>query len=89
MKDSEDHQKRADYARETLKKQSESCATNSKLFGFTFDLEKTQLIPYMNNSVVFYKRQMCLYNLWINTRHDNRGHMFISQETEGKGAVTK
>lgn len=37
----------------------------------------------MNTPVVFYRRLMWLYNHGISARHDNTGHMFICQETEG------
>ena len=56
----------------------------SRLFCFTFDLEKTQPIPYLNTSVAFYKRQMWFYNLGVNTRHDKKGYMLVWQEIEGK-----
>ena len=56
---------------------------NSNLLCFTFNLEKMHLIPNLNTSIVFYKRQMWLYNLGKNTRHNNKGHMCIWQETEG------
>ena len=82
---SEMHKKRAEYARKILKeKELESRSPNSKLLCLTFDLEKTQPIPYLNTSVVFYKRQMWFYNLGINTRHDNKAYMCVWQETDGK-----
>ena len=49
---------------------------NSNLLCFRFR-KKTQPIPFLNTSIVFYKRQMWLYNLGKNTRHNNKGHMCI------------
>ena len=51
---------------------------------FTFDLGKTQLIPYINTSVVFYKRQLWFYNLGINLRSNNEAYMCVWEESEGK-----
>ena len=51
---------------------------------FTFDLEKNQPLPFIQTSVAFHKRQLWLYNLGVNIRHDNQGHMFLWLENEGR-----
>ena len=80
-----EHIERAELARKELKEAEEKCREpGSRLLCFTFDLEKTQPIPYLNTSVAFYKRQMWLYNLGVNTRHDKKGYMLLWQEIEGK-----
>ena len=85
QEESKKHLERANFARNLLKSTGlESKQENSKLLCFSFDMERTQPIPYLETSVVFYKRQMWLYNLGINNRRDNKGSMFIWQETDGK-----
>ena len=77
-KEHKEHITRAELARKELEDTEEvSRQPSSRLLCFTFDLEKTQPILYLNSSVAFYKRQMWLYNLGVNTRHDKKGHMFI------------
>ena len=79
------HLKRAEDARTELKNRgTESKIPESKLLCFTFDLQKTQPVPYLNTSVVYYKRQLWMYNLGINTRHNNKGFMCVWDETSGK-----
>ena len=51
---------------------------------FSFDLEKTLPIPYINTSVAYYKRKLWLYNLGINTCHNNKAYMCVWDETNGK-----
>ena len=79
------HHQEASQARHELKKAEMLCRDpKSKLLCFTFDLQKTQPIPYINTSVAFYKRRLWLYNLGINDRKNNKGHMFVWEESEGK-----
>lgn len=79
------HLSNAKNARNKLKvAEGLSKSADSSTLTFTFDLEKTQPIPYINTSVAYYKRQIWLYNLGINTRNDNKGHMFLWSEVEGK-----
>ena len=81
----DEHRKNAENAREKLKAATlEARKSDSKLLCFTFDLQKTQPIPYINTSVAFYKRQLWMYNLGINNRRNNKGSMFVWQETEAK-----
>ena len=85
LEESINHKNSAEFAHECLKiNEKMSKNENSSLLCFTFDLGRTQPIPYLNTSVVLYKRQMWLYTLGINTRHNNKGHVCIWQETEGK-----
>ena len=80
----ERHLEKALFAQEMLKEKTEESKENPSLLCFSFDLQKTQRIPYLNASAAFYKRQMWLYSLGINLRNTNKGTMCIWQETEGR-----
>lgn len=79
-----DHHQRAQHARDQLKLANVQSKNNPNLLAFTFDLERTQPLPHINTSVAFYKRQLWLYNLGINTCHNNQGYMCVWLESEGK-----
>ena len=78
------HHGEARAAREALTEMSLLSKMEDDLLVFTFDLEKTQPLPHITTSVAFYKRQLWLYNLGINTRKDNQGHMHVWLESEGR-----
>ena len=78
------HKHRATSAWQELRDMEKECKADKKLLCFTFDLEKNQPIPYINVSVAFYKRNLWLYNLGINTLHDNKGTMCIWTQNDGK-----
>ena len=78
------HLTKASFARTYLQGMTSEAKKNPSLLCFTFDIEKTQPMPYINTSVVFYKRQLWLLNLGINTRHNNQGYMCLWNKTEGK-----
>ena len=78
------HHGEAQAAREALTEMTLLSKMEDDLLVFTFDLEKTQPLPHITTSVAFYKRQLWLYNLGINTRKDNQGHMHVWLESEGR-----
>ena len=78
------HHGEAQAARESLTEMTLLSKMEDDLLVFTFDLEKTQPLPHITTSVAFYKRQLWLYNLGINTRKDNQGHMHVWLESEGR-----
>ena len=80
----EKHHEEAQAARDLLSSASTEARLDNEILVFTFDLEKTQPLPFIQTSVAFYKRQLWLYNLGVNTRHDNQGHMFLWLENEGR-----
>ena len=82
-----DHHERANEARKVLQHISDEATGEGKTLFFTFDLEKTQPLPYLNTSVVFYKRELWLYNFGIHTTQDKKGYMCIWLENEaGRGS---
>lgn len=69
------HHARAERALNSLREATARAKVGLSLLIFTFDMQKTQPLPRLNTSVVFYKRQLCVLNLGINTCHDNQGYM--------------
>lgn len=82
--ESKEHLMRATSARNELRGATLLSKENRNILAFSFDLEKTQPLPYINTSVAFYKRQMWIYNLGINDRRTNKGTMCMWTEVEGK-----
>ena len=79
------HHREAEDARYLLKEAiCGSKGNQSLLLSFSFDMEKTQPLPKLTTSVVFYKRQLWVYNLGINTAHDNQGFMAMWTEDAAK-----
>lgn len=78
------HHARATFVRDKLNTATALSKVTGSLLVFTFDMEKTQPFPKMNTSVVFYKRQMWMYNLGIHTCHDSQGYMCMWTENQGK-----
>ena len=64
------HHKEARKAREVFR---EDCSKNCTL---TFDMQKTQPLPYLQTNKVFYLRQLWLYNLRIHYTAEKQGCMF-------------
>ena len=58
-------------------------------YALHFICKKKQPMPYLNTSVVYYKQQLWMYNLEINTRNSNKGFMCLWDETSGKKEVMK
>lgn len=53
----------------------------------TFDLEKTLPLPRIPTNIVFYKRQLWVYNFGIHTGSDDQGHCNVWVEGEaGRGS---
>lgn len=53
----------------------------------TFDLEKTLPLPRLPTGILFYKRQLWLYNLGVHSGSNNTGYFYIWLENEaGRGA---
>ena len=67
-KNYEEHQMRNEAARNLLKQKESEAKAKADLLVFTFDLMSILPLPYSNNSVFFYKRQLSLYNLGISHR---------------------
>ena len=84
IKERDIHHAKAKRAREELKSATANESLN--VLAFTFDMQKIQPIPFIQTSTVYYKRQLSIYNLGINTLWNKQGHMMLWSENEaGKG----
>lgn len=53
----------------------------------TFDMEKTLPLPRISTSIVFYKRQLWLYNVGVHSGKQNKGYCYFWAEgTAGRGS---
>ena len=78
------HHERAEQARTKLREATLQSKEDKSVLTFTFDMQKVHSLPHMQTSVVYYKRQLSVFNLGINTCSTNQGHMAMWTENEGK-----
>lgn len=78
------HHNRASAGRTDLRNSSQEAKISKNLLVITFDMEKDQPLPTTNTSVVFYKRQLTVYNVRINRCHDNQAFIAMRTEDEAK-----
>lgn len=77
------HLRKAESAREAMKKDSEKSKSDGKYYAFTFDLEKALAFPKLTCQVAYYKRNCYLYNLGCHELSSGLGFMYCWDETEG------
>lgn len=78
------HLEEADQARKELKRDFETSKQNESIQTLTYDMEKTLPLPNIPTNLVFYKRQLWLYNEGIHC--GNKAYCFIWKEGEaGRG----
>jgi len=78
------HQERALLARKTLQNTTAAAKCDKSLLGISYDLQKTQPIPYLSTNKAYYARQLNLYNFGINILAENSGVMCTWHEGTGK-----
>ena len=77
-----EHHLKAESPRIDLRLASQ--CTDPSVLAFTFDMQKTQPLLSLQTSVVFYKRQLWIYNTGIHNLFNQQGHMMLWTENEGK-----
>lgn len=81
------HLSLASEAREMMTKDREDAKENASLETLTFDLEQTLPIPRLPSGILFYKRQLMLYNCGVHSGTDESGHCYTWLEgVAGRGA---
>lgn len=80
----EEHIKRAEKVRKLLKESSELAKTDDSVLVLTFDMQKTAPLPRINTSIVFYKRQLWVYNVGIHNCKDESASMMVWLEGEAR-----
>lgn len=84
----DDHLKAAEDARKLMNKQFEDAKKDEtkEQETLSFDLEKTLPLPRIPTNIVYYKRQLCFYNLGVHNSQ-NKGFCYTWVEgTAGRGA---
>ncbi|XP_072397898.1 uncharacterized protein [Diabrotica undecimpunctata] len=82
-----EHLEAAEKARKQMKEDFNEAKSNQLVETITFDLEKTLPMPKIPTNIIFYKRQIWLYNLGIHTATTNKVHCFIWPEgVAGRGS---
>lgn len=81
-----DHLDHAHTLRNQMKKDLTLAKTNDSIETLTFDLEKTHCLPRLPTNIVYYKRQLNLYNQGIHCGSSGKGYFYIWLEHEaGRG----
>ena len=83
------HHDRAENVRSNFTKAIQLSKEDPSILVFSFDMQQTTPLPKINTSIVFYKRQLWLYNLGIHTCHNDNGYMMVWTENEGKRGATE
>lgn len=83
----EDHLCAQENARKALKEDIGLAQKQCHIETLTFDLEKTLSLPKIPSKVVYYKRQLSVYNLGIHAAKSNQSYCYVWTEAEaGRGA---
>lgn len=81
------HLLQAEVARSSMKNDFSAAASNPEIETLSFDLEKTLPLPRIPTNIIFYKRQLWLYNFGIHAGSNNRTICNVWLEGEaGRGA---
>ncbi|XP_054270345.1 uncharacterized protein LOC128991468 [Macrosteles quadrilineatus] len=87
QKEYDEHKLAAKTAMNRIKSDLKSAADNPSLECLTFDLQKTLPLPRIPTNIVFYKRQLWVYNCGIHTGKEDKGFCYTWVEGEaGRGA---
>ena len=83
----QEHQYVANLARSKMKADMEVSKKEQSIECLTFDLQKTLPLPRLATNIIFYKRQLWVYNLGVHSAKRNQGNCMIWVEGEaGRGA---
>lgn len=79
---------RAEDLRNQMSSDMARAKTDPKFACLTYDLEKTLPLPRIPTNIVFYKRQLWVYNAGIHVGSNDQGYCNIWVEGEaGRGAL--
>lgn len=83
----EKHLRLSEEARSNLKEDTIKAQNTEDFECLTFDLEKTLPLPRIPTNIIFYKRQLWLYNAGVHSFKAGKGFCYIWTENEaGRGA---
>lgn len=75
------HLRKAEAARESMKRDAVRSRNDDTFYAFTFDLQKALPFPILTTSVAYYKRNMYVYNLGCHELRRDLGFMYVWDET--------
>jgi len=75
------HLCKAEAVRKSLSEEKQKCSINTHHESLTFDLQKVQSLPQLTSNVVYYCRQLSVYNLGIHSLVNGQGTMHIWDES--------
>lgn len=81
------HIKEAENAQHLRREDFKTAKERNEYECLTFDLEKTLPLPRIPTNIVFYKRQLWVYNAGVHSGSENRGYCYVWAEgTAGRGS---
>lgn len=81
------HLEEAQEAQNLRKRDFEMAKENDEIECLTFDLEKTLPLPRIPTNIVFYKRQLWVYNAGVHSAKNDRGYCYVWVEgMAGRGS---
>nr|CAH7753316.1 unnamed protein product [Callosobruchus chinensis] len=88
LNDEHDHHlESAQLARNQMKKDLKEASTNPLLETLSYDMEKVFGLPKLPTNIVYYKRQLNIYNEGIHSGSNNTAYCFLWREgVAGRGA---
>lgn len=87
QREKQEHLERAETLRKTMNEDLKKATTDESFECLTYDMEKTLPLPRIPTSIVFYKRQLWLYNCGIHAGSTDNGYCYVWLEGEaGRGA---
>lgn len=85
--DHELHLRKAELARENMKKDTEESKVNTDTYTCTIDLQKALPFPVLTVSDAYYKRNLYCYNLGVHDLQKDTGYFYTWDETmAGRGS---
>ncbi|CAH1108889.1 unnamed protein product [Psylliodes chrysocephalus] len=73
----DNHIKSWQDARNQMKNDMKKAKESNEIECLTFDLEKTLPLPRLATGILFYKRQIWLYNLAVHSGSTNKGYFYV------------
>ncbi|GBP76205.1 hypothetical protein EVAR_74687_1 [Eumeta japonica] len=81
------HLEKAELLRSKMKDDFERAKVNNNIECLSFDLEQTLPLPWIPTNIIFYKRQLWVYNCGIHAASNEKGYCYVWAEGEaGRGA---
>ncbi|XP_045503544.1 uncharacterized protein LOC123700387 [Colias croceus] len=85
--DHQNHIKKAQLLQQELKNNMKLAKEDPTIETITFDLQKTLPLPRISTNIIYYKRQVWVYNLGIHTGSDGQAYCNVWVEGEaGRGS---